>query len=132
MKIKHRIGYTACVALAASYAYAGDRAALEQLDNEWGSATSGEAISGLVSDDVIGVSPQGVGGKEQILADSDTPSEEEEPYVAGDYQTRFLSDDVAVMVHSVGGPEPHWSMHVWQQVDGNWQVVATASIPQAE
>jgi hypothetical protein len=130
MRIKQTIGYTVCLALAASYAYAGDPAALEQLDKEWGSATSGEAVRGLVSDDIIGVSPEGVGGKEQILADSDSAAEE--PYVAGDYQTRFLSEDVAVMVHSAGGAEPHWSMHVWQQIDGNWQVVATASIPKAE
>ena len=36
------------------------------------------------------------------------------------------------MTHSVGGDEPHWSMHVWQKQDGAWKVAATASIPAAE
>lgn len=54
------------------------------------------------------------------------------PYDAGDYKVDFLSDDVAVMVHSVAGPEPHWSMHVWQRQAGKWKAVATATVPVEE
>jgi hypothetical protein len=32
------------------------------------------------------------------------------------------------MVHHAGDPE-HWSLHVWQKRDGEWQVVASAATP---
>ena len=55
-----------------------------------------------------------------------------EPYMPGDYKVQFLSDDVAIMVHSTPPPEAHWSMHVWQKVDGEWRVAANANIPAGE
>ena len=51
------------------------------------------------------------------------------PYMAGNYKTHFVSADVAIMVHSTSGDDPHWSMHVWQRVEGKWQVAATATVP---
>jgi hypothetical protein len=44
----------------------------------------------------------------------------------------MLSDDIAVMTHHAGDPDPHWSMHVWQKKDGGWQVVASATVPLEE
>ncbi len=83
----------------------------------------------MLADNVVALGLEGVAGKAQMLeaaASDDAPTG---PYVAGDYEVRFLSEDVAVMVHSAGEPDPHWSMHVWQKQDGKWKVAATATVP---
>jgi len=118
--------------MAGTMANADESDTLVQLDKEWGEAEGPEAIEPFLADNIVALSLEGVGSKAQILeaaASDDTPTG---PYVAGDYDVRFLSEDVAVMIHSAGAPDPHWSMHVWQKQDGKWQVAATATVPLEE
>ncbi|MCH8895992.1 MAG: nuclear transport factor 2 family protein [Proteobacteria bacterium] len=132
MKIRKIAGVVICLGLIAPAANAGDADALIQLDKEWGSAPGPDAIAQFVTDDLLALDPTGVTGKAEMIeaaASADAPTG---PYVAGDYEVRFLSKDIAVMVHSAGAPDPHWSMHVWQKQDGKWRVAATATIPVGE
>jgi len=113
----------------AGIASADDTNALIELDKKWGESEGADALAPMLSDDILAIGVEGLAGKAEMLEAAD----EEEPatgaYDAGDYQVNFLSDDVAVMVHSTRVPEPHWSMHVWQKFDGEWRVTATASVP---
>jgi len=128
-KQKTVAGLLVCLILSAPLAFAGDADALIQLDKEWGSAAGSDATAPLLADGIIAMDGTGVANKAQMMeaaASADAPTG---PYVAGDYQVNFLSDDIAVMVHSSSSPDAHWSMHVWQKNDGKWQVAATASAP---
>lgn len=132
MKIMKSAIIAASLLFVASFVYAeshGKHGAdkLIALDKAWGEATSGAAIDAMIADDVVSISVDGLADKAAMLAAQDEPLEG--PYVAGDYQVNFLSDDIAVMSHSSAGANPHWSMHVWQKVDGKWVVKATASAP---
>ena len=132
MKLLKTAVIAAGVLFAASFVYAeshGKHGAdkLIALDKAWGEATSGADIDAMIADDILSISAEGLADKAAMLAAQNEPVEG--PYIAGDYQVNFLSDDVAVMVHSSGGANPHWSMHVWQKVDGKWVVKATASAP---
>jgi len=105
---------------------------LVQLDKKWGEAQGPEAMEALIADNIVTLGSEGSIGKAQMLeaaASDDAPTG---PYTAGDYDVRFLSEDIAVMVHSAGEPDPHWSMHVWQKRDGKWQVAASATVPAEE
>ncbi len=129
MNIKTMIACVFCLLMAGTMANADDSDALVQLDKEWGEAEGPEALEALLADNILALGLEGVGSKAQMLeaaASDDAPTG---PYVAGDYDVRFLSKDVAVMIHSAGEPDPHWSMHVWQKRDGKWQVAATATVP---
>ena len=115
--------------MAGTFANADESDALVQLDKAWGEAEGPDALESLLADNIVALGSEGVEGKSQILeaaASEDAPTG---PYVAGDYSVNFLSEDVAVMVHSAGEPDPHWSMHVWQKREGKWQVAATATVP---
>ncbi len=110
--------------------------ALIKLDKEWGAASLGQgavdAISRIISDDVLAISVDGLGSKAAMIEatqDEDAPTG---PYTADKYEVKFLTDDVAVMVHHAGDPDPHWSLHVWQKKGEKWTVVASASAPEAE
>ena len=109
--------------------------ALIKLDKEWGAAQGQEAvdaISRIISDDVLAISGDGLGSKATMIEaaqDEDAPTG---PYMADNYEVKFLTDDVAVMVHHAGDPDPHWSLHVWQKKGEKWTVVASASAPEAE
>ena len=132
MNMKTMIACVFCLLMAGTMANADDSDALVQLDKEWGEAEGPEALEALLADDILALDLEGVGSKAQMLeaaASDDAPTG---PYVAGDYDVRFLSKDVAVMIHSAGEPDPHWSMHVWQKRDGKWQVAATATVPVEE
>jgi len=129
MNIKTILGCVICLIMAGTAANADESDALVQLDKEWGEAArqGPEAVELLLADNIVALGLAGVRGKAQILeAAEDAPTG---PYIAGDYDVRFLSEDVAVMIHSTGEPGPHWSMHVWQKRDGKWQVVASANVP---
>ena len=118
-----------CWVATATLVYADDTEMLIQLDKKWGESQGSEDMAAYLTDTIVALDEDGVANKAQLLeqaASDDTPAG---PYVAGDYQVRFLSDDMAVMVHSTGMPNPHWSMHLWQKHDGKWQVAATASVP---
>ncbi len=110
--------------------------ALIKLDKEWGAAAQGQAavdaISRIISDDVLAIGVDGLGSKATMIEatqDEDAPTG---PYMADKYEVKFLTDDVAVMVHHVVDPDPHWSLHVWQKKGEKWTVVASANAPEAE
>jgi hypothetical protein len=129
MKIKTIVACAFCLLMAGTIANADESDALVQLDKEWGEAEGPEALEALLADDILALGLEGVGSKAQILEAAASDDAATGPYVAGDYDVRFLSKDVAVMIHSAGEPDPHWSMHVWHKRDGKWQVAATATVP---
>ena len=62
-------------------------------------------------------------------------------YMADEYKFEMLSPDVVVMTHrgTTKGiqngkeiTESHRSLHVFQKLDGRWQVVANAQLPIAQ
>ncbi len=129
MNIRTILGCVICLIMAGTVANADESDELVQLDKEWGEAEGPEALEALLADNILALGLEGVGSKSQMLeaaASDDAPTG---PYVAGDYEVRFLSEDVAVMVHSASEPDRHWSMHVWQKRDGKWQVAAPATVP---
>jgi hypothetical protein len=120
-----------CAALGALHVQA-DEATTEKLivmDKTWGEARDATTLEGLLDPEIIAISPAGLGNRSQMIADETGPNAPEGPYEPGDYKVQYLNDDTAVMVHSTGGEEPHYSLHVWQKKDGEWKVVATASTP---
>ena len=129
MNIRTILGCVFCLIMAGTVANADESDALVQLDKEWGEADGPDAAEPFLADNIVALGLEGVQGKAQMLEAVESDDAPTGPYVAGDYDVRFLSEDVAVMVHSVGEPDPHWSMHVWQKRDGKWQVVATATVP---
>ena len=118
--------------MTGALANADDSDALIQLDKEWGESQGAETLENLLADDIVALGAEGMAGKAQMVEDAASADPASGPYVAGDYQVNFLSEDIAVMVHSAGDPDPHWSMHVWQKQDGKWQVAATATVPVEE
>ena len=96
------------------------------MDKQWGMA-GGPA--GYVSEDVIGIGPTGVVNFGNLVADAAANANAGEEYVVSGYQVKFLSDDIAVMVHTAAGSDPHASLHVIQKQGDAWLVVATASAP---
>lgn len=129
MNIRTIVGCVIFLVVAGPGVNADESDTLVQLDKEWGEAQGPAVLESLLADNIVALDSEGVGGKAQMLeaaANDDAPAGS---YVGGDYDVRFLSEDVAVMVHSAGEPDPHWSMHVWQKRDGKWQVAATATVP---
>ena len=96
------------------------------MDKQWGMA-GGPA--GYVSEDVIGIGPTGVVNFGNLVADAAANANVGEEYVVSGYQVKFLSDDIAVIVHTAAGSDPHASLHVIQKQGDAWLVVATASAP---
>jgi hypothetical protein len=132
MKKAFLITNTLVLLAASAVAQAGDADALIALDKQWGEARDAATLNPMLADDLLAVSPAGMGDKAQIIADATAADAPDAPYTVDDYTVKFLSDEVAVMTHSVSGDEAHWSMHVWQKQGGAWKVAATASIPAAE
>ncbi len=132
MKIRTIVACVFCLLMAGTMANADESDALVQLDKEWGEAEGPKALEALIADDILALGLEGVGSKAQMLEAAASDDAATGPDVAGDYDVRFLSKDVAVMIHSAGEPDPHWSMHVWQKRDGKWQVAATATVPVEE
>ncbi len=116
-----------CLGFAATSALASDEETLIGMDKVWGESTSAAAVDPMLASDILAIGAEGIVSRAEMLATQDEPATG--PYIAGDYQVRFLSPDIAVMVHSSGGDQPHWSMHVWQKKDGHWKVAANASVP---
>ncbi len=123
---------SAALLLAGGLAQADETDMLIKLDKKWGESRSADAVAPLLADDVMEVGPDGAGGKKEMLEDADANPPPEGPYEAADYQVRFLSDDAAIMTHSSSGEDPHHSLHVWQKIDGEWKVAATAAVPVAK
>jgi hypothetical protein len=123
------LGSLAGLLVIAGIANADDTNALIDLDKKWGESEGVDALAPMLSDDILSIGVEGLIGKAKMLEAADEAEPATAAYDAGDYKVQFLSDDVAVMVHSTQVPEPHWSMHVWQKLDGEWRVTATASVP---
>lgn len=108
---------------------------LVKLDKEWGAAAQGQAavdaIKRIIAEDVIEMSGNGVATRADMIAEIESADAPTGPYKADSYEVKMLSDDVAIMTHHAGDPDPHWSLHVWQKKGGNWVVVASASAPEA-
>ncbi len=132
MKTKMIVGCAIILVTIGSVAHAGDSDELVQLDKAWGEAPGPEALEAILSNNLMALDAEGVASKAQMLEAAESADAPTGPYIAGDYKVNFLSDDIAVMVHSAGEPDPHWSMHVWQKTAGKWQVAATASVPVEE
>ena len=115
------------IAMCSGSIFADDTAMLIDLDKQWGSAGGPD---GFVSDDVVGIGPTGIIGIAEVRQAATGPSDKE--YVVGGYKVNFLSADIAVMVHTAEGSDPHSSPHVYQKQDGEWLVVANASAPLGE
>jgi hypothetical protein len=108
------------------------------LDKQWGEAgTDTAALNKILSDKMLALGQKGAaeGKKEQMAAIASTPSS---GYVADEHKFEMLTPDIVVMTHrgtsttSEGGKqvkESHRSLHVFQRVNGNWQVVANAQVP---
>ena len=132
MRIKTLAGCAFFLVMTSTIANAGDTDALIELDKKWGESQGTETLELLLSDDIVALGEDGIAGKAQMIEAAANDDSASEPYVAGDYKVTFLSEDIAVMVHSAGNPDPHLSMHVWQKRDGKWQIAATATVPVEE
>lgn len=132
MKIRKIASVVICLVLMMPAANAGDSDALIQLDKDWGSGLEQGALEHFLADGILALDATGVTGKAEMIEAETSAGAPTGPYIAGDYEVRFLSEDIAVMVHSAGAPDPHWSMHVWQKTDGKWQIAATATVPVGE
>lgn len=132
MKINTIVSLFVGLVIFSASAMADDTDSLISLDKQWGESEGSDALAPLLSDSVIAVAVDGLGDKKAMLEAADNAEPATGPYMAGDYKVQFLSDDIALMVHSTAPPEPHWSLHVWQKIDGAWRVAATASVPVAE
>lgn len=123
----------ATLALAPGLALAGDDEVLISLDRQWGEASlAGDAdgVAVVLADDVVAISETGIGGKAEMLADTE-PAPEGAAYEPTDYKVAYLDDKTAVMTHSTAGPETHHSLHVWVKRGDAWKVVASATVPAA-
>lgn len=119
--------------LLGANALAGDEDALIELDKKWGNATltgDMDTVAALLSDDLVAISPDGVGGKTEEMANQDE-FEEGAVYTPTDFEVTFLDEHTAVMTHSTTGENAHHSLHVWSDKGGSWQVIATANTPAA-
>lgn len=108
------------------------------LDKQWGEAgTDKAALNKILADKMLALGQKGEaeGKKEQIAASTSSGAS---GYVADEHKFEMLTPDVVVMTHrgtsttTEGGKqvkEQHRSLHVFQRIDGNWQVVASAQVP---
>ena len=109
--------------------------ALIALDKERGAAQGQEAVDALkriIAEDVIAMSGGGIGSRADMIAEAQSADAPTGPYVADDYMVKMITDDIAVMTHHAGDPDPHYSLHVWQKKGGKWVVVASASAPETK
>ncbi len=107
-------------------------------DKQCGEAgTDKAALNKIIADNMVALGPKGEaeGKAEQIAASTTAPSS---GYVADEHKFEMLTPDVVVMTHrgtsttTEGGKqvkESHRSLHVFQRVNGNWQVAASAQVP---
>ena len=119
--------------------------ALISLDKEWGGAGADTAkLDKIIGDNLLAVGTKGQAqDKKEMIADNKATASavQNGSYVADEYKFEMLSPDVVVMTHrgTTKGmengkevTESHRSLHVFQNRDGHWQVVANAQIPIAK
>ncbi len=101
---------------------------LIKLDKEWGVANlkaDKSELGKIYANDMIAVTPQGVLTNAEMLEVEPADSAN---YITSDYEVKMLGDDIAVMAHKGDG---YRSLHVFEKRGSGWQVVATATIPDA-
>ena len=108
------------------------------LDKQWGEAgTDKTTLNKILADNMLalGLKGEAQGKTEQMAASTSAPAS---TYVADEHKFEMLTPDVVVMTHrgtattTEGGKpvkESHRSLHVFQRINGNWQVVANAMVP---
>src|SRR5229473_4888483 len=119
--------------------------ALIALDKQWGEAGGDTAkLDKIIGDNLLAISSKGEAqDKQQMIADNKATSAgvQNASYTPDEYKFEMLSPDVVVMTHrgSTKGmqngkevTESHRSLHVFQKLDGRWQVVANAQLPIAQ
>jgi hypothetical protein len=118
---------------------------LISLDKSWGEAGGDTAkLDKIIGDNLLAVSSKGEAqDKQQMIADNKATSAgvQNASYTPDEYKFEMLSPDVVVMTHrgTTKGmennkevTESHRSLHVFQKLDGRWQVVANAQLPIAQ
>ena len=119
--------------------------ALISLDKQWGQAggDSGK-LNKIIGDNLLAIGSKGEAlDKQQLIADNKATSAavQNASYTPDEYKFEMLSPDVVVMTHrgttkgiqnSKEVTESHRSLHVFQKLDGRWQVVANAQLPIAQ
>ena len=118
---------------------------LISLDKQWGEAGGDTAkLDKIIGDNLLAVGSKGQAqDKQQMIADNKAASSgtQNASYTADEYKFEMLSPDVVVMTHrgTTKGmqngkevTESHRSLHVFQKLDGRWQVVANAQLPIAQ
>jgi sucrose-6-phosphate hydrolase SacC (GH32 family) len=128
---------TVLVVLVAGIAIAAhhEKDQLVALDKEWGEAVQGQAavdaLKRIIAEDVVSMSGGGIATQADMIAEVQSADPSTAPYKADKYEVKMITDDVAIMTHHAADPDPHWSLHVWQNKGGKWVVVASASAPEA-
>jgi len=115
---------------------------LISLDKQWGEAGGDTAkLDKIIGDNMLAIGSKGEAqDKQQLIADNKATSAnvQNASYTADEYKFEMLSPDVVVMTHrgTIKGTqngkeetESHRSLHVFQKVNGQWQVVANAQLP---
>jgi hypothetical protein len=115
---------------------------LISLDKQWGEAGGDTAkLNKIIGDNMLSIGSKGEAqDKQQLIADNTATSAnvQNASYSADDYKFEMLTPDVVVMTHrgTIKGmqngkeaTESHRSLHVFQKVNGQWQVVANAQLP---
>ncbi len=118
---------------------------LISLDKQWGEAGGDTAkLDKIIGDNLLALSSKGEAqDKQQLMADNKATSAgvQNASYTPDEYKFEMLSPDVVVMTHrgTTKGmqngkevTESHRSLHVFQKLDGRWQVVANAQLPIAQ
>jgi hypothetical protein len=118
---------------------------LISLDKQWGEAGGDTAkLNKIIGDNMLAIGSKGEAqDKQQLIADNTATSAnvQNASYSADEYKFEMLTPDVVVMTHrgTIKGmqngkesTESHRSLHVFQKVNGQWQVVANAQLPIAQ
>ena len=119
--------------------------ALISLDKQWGEAGGDTAkLDKIIGDNMLAIGSKGEAqDKQQLIADNKATSAnvQNASYNADEYNFEMLTPDDVVMTHrgTIKGTEngkevteSHRSLHVFQKVNGQWQVVANAQLPIAK
>jgi hypothetical protein len=119
--------------------------ALISLDKQWGEAGGDTAkLDKIIGDNLVAIGTKGQAlDKKEMIADNKATAAgvQNASYKADEYKFEMLSPDVVVMTHrgTTKGmengkevTESHRSLHVFQKIDGHWQVVANAQLPIAK
>lgn len=116
--------------------------ALIALDKQWGQAGNDTAkLDKIVGQNALAVGPKGEAQDKQQLVSTTTATAaglQNASYSADEYKFEMLNPDVVVMTHrgTTKGTqdgkevtESHRSLHVFQKINGRWQVVGNAQVP---